>query len=125
MTTKELLSKDELSALLHRVEEGDIQTQDNIRTEPGVAYPYDISGEENKIPALPILNSVYENLIRQLPGPLSDLLGCAVEVSAASRRTLRFSEYTSTLSVPASFNLVNIKQLKLSCLVVLDASLVS
>jgi flagellar motor switch protein FliM len=125
MAAKDLLSKDEISALLHSVEDGAMDARSDSLTQADIAYPYDVRRQEIKMPPLPALDGVYENLIRQLPGPLSDLLGCSIEVAAASRRTLRFAEYVSTLSTPASFNLVRIKQLNLSCLVVLDASLVS
>ena len=125
MAEKEILSQDEVDALREGVESGDIDTDSPAGAADGEARPYDLTSQERSVrmrmPALDLMN---ERLARLLSGSLPSMLRCDCEVSAQAIRTTTYEDYANSLSSPISLNLVRVKPLRGTALIVLDSKFV-
>ncbi len=125
MSKEELLSPDEIDALLNGVDNGEVATMDDLRARDGVARPIDLASKERimhgRMPALEMIN---ERLARHLRHALFKLLRRSVEITAAEPRLEKFSEYIQARPVPTSLNMIRVKPLHGTALLVMDARLV-
>ena len=123
--TEEILSQDEIDALLHGVDSGDVDTDDGFRMRDGVARQVDLAAHEKIVRGrMPTLEMINNRFCRNLRTSLFSLLQRAVEVSFQGVRVTKFSEYLHTLAVPSSLNMVRVPPLGGTGLFVLDAKLV-
>lgn len=125
MSKEDLLSQDEIDALLHGVDSGDVSTGDDLRARDGVARPIDLASQERimrgRMPALDMIN---ERLARHLRNSMFNLLRRPVEINVGEVRLEKFSEYIHALPVPTSLNMIQVKPLRGTALLVMDACLV-
>ncbi len=125
MANADLLSQDEIDALLHGVDSGDVETEDELRSHDGVARSFDFGSQDRIVRGrMPTLEMINERFARYSRISLFNLLRRAVEVSVGGVRILKFNEYVHSLFVPTSLNLVKIKPLRGTGLFVLDPKLV-
>ncbi|MES2662697.1 MAG: flagellar motor switch protein FliM, partial [Pseudomonadota bacterium] len=123
MATQDILSQDEIDALLHGVSDGDIATEvdagnENIST-------YDLSSQDRIVRGrMPTLEMVNERFARYTRISLFTLLRRTTEVSVSGIQIMKFSEYIHSLYVPTSLNIIKIKPLKGNALFILDSKLV-
>src|SRR5690554_903679 len=123
--SNDLLTQDEIDALLHGVSSGEVETEDDRTLIEGEVTEYDFTSQDRIVRGrLPTLEIVNERYARQLRLSLFNLLRRNTEVSAAGVQMIKFSEYVHSLFVPASMNLVRIHPLKGTALVVIDPKLV-
>jgi len=125
MSVNDLLSQDEIDALLHGVSSSDIDTDGEDGLESGEARSYDFTNQDRivrgRMPTLEMINERYARLFRI---SLFNLLRRSAEISVGGVQTLKFSEYVHSLFVPTSLNMVRIKPLRGTALFVLDPKLV-
>ena len=125
MSVNDLLSQDEIDALLHGVSSSDIDTNAEDELEPGEARSYDFTSQDRivrgRMPTLEMVNERYARLFRI---SLFNLLRRSAEISVGGVQMLKFSEYVHSLFVPTSLNMVRIKPLRGTSLFVLDPKLV-
>ena len=123
MAVQDLLSQDEIDALLHGVDEGVIDSsQDN---EPGGVKSYDLTSQDRIVRGrMPTLEMVNERFARYTRISMFNLLRRSADVSVGGVQVMKFGEYVHTLYVPTSLNLVKIKPLRGTSLFILDAKLV-
>lgn len=120
---QDLLSQDEIDALLHGVDDGDIDTYDEIDDE-GVK-PYDLASQDRIVRGrMPTLEMINERFARYTRISLFNLLRRNADVSTAGIQIMKFGEYIHTLYVPTSLNLVKVRPLRGTGLFILDAKLV-
>ncbi len=120
---QDLLSQDEIDALLHGVDEGDIETEDEIDSD-GVKN-YDLTSQDRIVRGrMPTLEMINERFARYTRISLFNLLRRNADVASGGVQILKFGEYIHTLYVPTSLNLVKIRPLRGTCLFILDAKLV-
>lgn len=123
MSGQEVLSQDEIDALLHGVDNGAVQTE--APPEPGEARQYDFTNQvrivRGRMPTLEMINERFARLFRT---SLFNMLRRAPEVAVAPIKMLKFSEYVHSLHVPTNLNLVRILPLRGTGLVVLDPKFV-
>lgn len=125
MPATDILSQDEIDALLHGVDEGEIDTETDEPLEGDEVRPYDFTSQDRIVRGrLPTLEMINERFARALRGSLFGLLRRSTEVSAGSVQLLKFSEYVQSLFMPASMNLVTLRPLRGTALFVLDPRLV-
>ncbi|HHI94979.1 MAG TPA: flagellar motor switch protein FliM [Gammaproteobacteria bacterium] len=124
MAVNDLLSQDEIDALLHGVSSNDIETDDEELTD-GEARNYDFTTQDRivrgRMPTLEMVNERYARLFRI---SIFNLLRRSAEISVGGVQMLKFSEYVHSLFVPTSLNMVRIKPLRGTALFVLDPRLV-
>jgi flagellar motor switch protein FliM len=123
MSGNDVLSQDEIDALLHGVDSGAVETEP--ASVPGEARSFDFNNQvrivRGRMPTLEMINERFARLFRT---SLFNMLRRAPEVAVAPVKMLKFSEYVHSLHVPTSLNLVRILPLRGTGLVVLDPKFV-
>ncbi|MEB0139862.1 MULTISPECIES: flagellar motor switch protein FliM [unclassified Undibacterium] len=117
------LSQEEVDALLKGVtgDQDDSQSQEDTS---GVR-PYNLATQERivrgRMPTLEIINERFARLLRI---GLFNFLRRSAEVSVGTVRVSKYSEFIRNLVVPTNLNLVHMKPLRGTSLIVLDPGLV-
>ena len=122
----DLLSQDEIDALLHGVddvEEEDIAEESSER-EDG-SSDYDFSSQDRIVRGrMPTLEMVNERFARHMRISLFNMMRRTAEVSINGIQMIKFGEYIHTLFVPTSLNMVRFRPLKGTGLITMEARLV-
>ncbi|KZN12924.1 flagellar motor switch protein FliM [Marinomonas sp. TW1] len=122
MSAQDLLSQDEIDALLHGADEK--PADDDNADENGVAS-YDITSQERIVRGrMPTLEMINERFARYTRISLFNMLRRTADVSSGGLQVMKFGEYVHTLYVPTSLNLVKFRPLRSTALFILDAKLV-
>lgn len=120
---QDLLSQEEIDALLHGVDDGEIDTGQDF--EPGSARSYDLTSQDRIVRGrMPTLEMINERFARYTRVSLFNLLRRAADVAVGGVQILKFGEYVHTLYVPTSLNMVKFRPLRGTALIILDAKLV-
>jgi flagellar motor switch protein FliM len=123
MAVQDLLSQDEIDALLHGVDDGLVQT--DIAAEPGTVKSYDLTSQDRIVRGrMPTLEMINERFARYTRISMFNLLRRSADVAVGGVQVMKFGEYVHSLYVPTSLNLVKIKPLRGTALFILDAKLV-
>jgi len=125
MSIEDLLSQDEIDALLHGVSTDEIDTHDHAIIDDGDVTHYDFANQERVIRGrMPSLEMVNERYARNFRNSLFKLLRRGIEVTVAGVQMLKYSEYVYSLVVPTSLNVVKVHPLRGNVLLVIDPKLV-
>lgn len=121
----DVLSQDEIDALLSGVDDGQVATN-SVDEPPGTdVRPYDLANQDRLIRGrMPSLEVINERFARYTRISLYHLLRHSPDVSIGGIKVMKFGDYVHSLYVPTSMNLVRVRPLRGTGLVVLDASLV-
>ncbi len=120
----DILSQDEVDALLGGVDSGDVDT-DNDGLEDGSARAFDFNNQERIIRGrLPTLEMINERFARYFRVSFFGLLRRTPEISVNGIQMIKFSEYIHTLFVPTSLSLIKMDPLRGTGLIMLDPKLV-
>lgn len=120
---QDLLSQDEIDALLHGVDDGDIETEADI--EPGTVKNYDLTSQDRIVRGrMPTLEMINERFARYTRISMFNMLRRTADVSVGGIQIQKFGEYVHTLYVPTSLNMVKFRPLRGTALIILDAKLV-
>ena len=123
MAVQDLLSQDEIDALLHGVDDGLVQAE--AAAEPGSVKSYDLTSQDRIVRGrMPTLEMINERLARYTRISMFNLLRRSADVAVGGGQVMKFGEYVHSLYVPTSLNLVKIKPLRGTALFILDAKLV-
>ncbi|RKF19487.1 flagellar motor switch protein FliM [Alginatibacterium sediminis] len=119
----DLLSQDEIDALLHGVDDID---EDIVESEEGgSALDFDFSSQDRIVRGrMPTLELVNERFARHMRISLFNMMRRTAEVSINGVQMIKFGEYVHTLFVPTSLNMVRFRPLKGTALVTMEARLV-
>ncbi len=126
MSTADLLSQDEIDALLHGVDDGDVETEEIDQDEiSGGVRDYDFNSQERIVRGrMPTLEMVNERLARYFRISLFNFLRRSAEISIAGIQVQKFSEYIQSLFVPTNLNIVRFPPLRGRALIVMEPRLV-
>ncbi|MES2871228.1 MAG: flagellar motor switch protein FliM [Pseudomonadota bacterium] len=123
MAVQDLLSQDEIDALLHGVDDGLVQAE--ITAEPGSVKSYDLTSQDRIVRGrMPTLEMINERFARYTRISMFNMLRRSADVAVGGVQVMKFGEYMHSLYVPTSLNLVKIKPLRGTALFILDAKLV-
>ena len=121
----DLLSQDEIDALLHGVNGGDVETETSEEVPEGEITGYDFTSQDRIVRGrMPTLEMINERFARYFRISLFNMLRRASEISVSGVQMLKFAEYVHSLFVPTSLNLVRIPPLRGTSLFVLEPKLV-
>ncbi|MEL0657949.1 flagellar motor switch protein FliM [Psychromonas arctica] len=122
----DLLSQDEIDALLHGVDDVDEEMIENNEMSSGDSHAhFDFSSQDRIVRGrMPTLELVNERFARHLRISLFNMLRHTAEVSINGVQMLKFGEYVHTLFVPTSLNMVRFRPLKGTALITMEARLV-
>jgi len=121
----DLLSQDEIDALLHGVDDVEEDDIDEVDASPEDAVSFDFSSQDRIVRGrMPTLELINERFARHLRISLFNMLRKTAEVSINGVQMMKFGEYQNTLYVPTSLNMVRFRPLKGTALVTMEARLV-
>jgi flagellar motor switch protein FliM len=124
MTDKDVLTQDEIDALLNGVDDGSLETdlgEDGTTT----ITQYDLTNQDKVVRGrMPTLELIAERFARLLRNDLPASLKVPVEVGLGGVQVIKYSEYIDTLYVPTCIKLIRVKPFAGTCLLTLDAKLI-
>jgi flagellar motor switch protein FliM len=120
---QELLSQEEIDALLHGVDNGAVDTEPPPA--PGEARAFDFAAQDRIIRGrMPTLEMINERFARLFRIALFNMMRRTPELTVIGVELSKFNEYTHSLYVPTSLNLIRIKPLRGTALFVFEPRLV-
>lgn len=123
----EILTQNEVDALLRGVSDGKVKTETDFpeEEEESGAIAYDLTSQEKiirgRLPTLEIINQMFSRLFRN---SFSSLMRKSADVSAASSDSLKFGEFLRSLPVPSSLHVFRMEPLRGFGLMVVESRLV-
>ena len=121
----DLLSQDEIDALLHGVDDVEEDEVAEDYSEGEVTSDYDFSSQDRIVRGrMPTLEMVNERFARHMRISLFNMMRRTAEVSLNGIQMIKFGEYVHTLFVPTSLNMVRFRPLKGTALITMEARLV-
>jgi flagellar motor switch protein FliM len=124
MSTSEILNQEEIDALLHGVENGQVETESGRYPDDSRVRSCDLTVQDRivrgKLPTLEMLN---ERFVRFLQASLFNMLKRSADINAAGINMLKYADYTNGLALQTCLNLVRVKPLRGNGLVVIDPKL--
>jgi len=125
MAIQDLLTQEEIDALLHGVDDGDIDTGGDQPLQPGEARVYDFTSQDRIVRGrMPTLEMINDRFVRHFRVSLFNMLRRSAEISVSGVQILKFAEYVHTLYVPTNLNVIRINPLRGRALLVLEPTLV-
>jgi len=120
---QDLLSQDEIDALLHGVDDGDVEVESD--SAPSDVQRYDLTSQDRIVRGrMPALERTNERFSRQLRSGFRAMLRRGLDVNYEGMQIQKFGEYFNSLFVPTSINVVRLQPLPGLALIVMDARLV-
>jgi flagellar motor switch protein FliM len=121
----ELLSQEEIDALLKGVDDGDFEVAIDEFQDQGVAKNYDFSSQERivrrRIPTLEMINERFSKYFRV---SLLKFLHHSPEIFISGIQIQKFSEYIRGLHTPKNLNIIRFSPLRGRALIVIEPSLI-
>ncbi|MEG7523047.1 MAG: flagellar motor switch protein FliM [Chromatiales bacterium] len=125
MSVNDLLSQEEIDALLHGVDSGDVASEAEIDVDENGVSGYDFASQDRIVRGrLPTLEMINERFARHFRTTLFNMLRRTADISVSGVQMQKFSEFVHSLFVPTSLNMVKIKPLRGKGLFVIDPKLV-
>lgn len=123
MAVTDLLTQEEIDALLHGVDDGAIDTEGDL--EDVGARNYDFTSQDRIVRGrMPTLEMINERFVRNFRISLFNFLRRSAEIAVSGVQVVKFSEYVHSLFVPTNLNLIRINPLRGRALLVLSPRLV-
>ena len=123
MSVNDLLSQDEIDALLHGVDDGEIEAEE--AADDGVVRAYDFTSQERIVRGrMPTLEMFNERFARYFRITLFNFLRRSAEISVSGIQVQKFSEYIQSLFVPTNLNIIRFAPLRGRALIVMEPRLV-
>jgi flagellar motor switch protein FliM len=120
----QVLSQDEVDALLRGIG-GEEETPAAEEADPGAVRTYDLASQERIVRGrMPAMEIIGERFARNLRVGLFNLIRKSPEVSIGPIKVHKYSAFLRELVVPTNFNIVSLKPLRGSGLVVCEPTLV-
>lgn len=121
----DILSQDEVDALLRGMDDGDVETENDQPEGELAIKPYDFSYQERivcgRLPALDIIN---ERFTRGFQRQFNELIMSTIEVAAGEIKIIKMIDYQRNLFFPTSLNLYRLNPLNTVSLFTLDSKLI-
>ncbi|MFN3296162.1 flagellar motor switch protein FliM [Caldimonas sp.] len=121
---QQILSQDEVDALLQGIT-GESQKLEEEEVPAGGIRDYDIASQERIVRGrMPTMEIINERFARNIRIGLFNLIRKSPEVSVGAIKVQKYSAFLREIVVPTNFNIVSVKPLRGSGLVVCDPTLV-
>jgi flagellar motor switch protein FliM len=123
---EQILSQDEIDALLKGISEGEIETQKEVSVEEQVeTKSFDfIQYTRGKKERLPALDFIYDRFSKSFRSALSLFVEKEVEISFEPMQYVSYGDFIETLPLPTNMNVVVTEKLKGFFIVIFDAKLI-
>ena len=125
MSGNDLLSQDEIDALLNGVDSGAVDTDGESDGGGNGTRSYDFTSQDRIVRGrMPTLEMINERFARNFRISLFNLLRRSPIISVDGVRMSKFSEYVHSLFMPSNLNLMKVRPLRGTGLVVMNPKLV-
>jgi flagellar motor switch protein FliM len=122
--SNQILSQDEVDALLQGIT-GESATLEHEQPDDGAIRGYDISSQERIVRGrMPTLEVINERFARNIRVGVFNLIRKTPEIAIGSIKVQKYSAFLREIVVPTNFNIVNVRPLRGSGLIVCDPALV-
>jgi flagellar motor switch protein FliM len=122
--SQQILSQDEVDALLQGIT-GESQKLDEEETPQGEVRNYDIASQERIVRGrMPTMEIINERFARNIRIGLFNLIRKSPEISIGAVKVQKYSAFLREIVVPTNFNIVSVRPLRGSGLIVCDPNLV-
>jgi flagellar motor switch protein FliM len=121
---QQILSQDEVDALLQGIT-GESQKLEQEEVEAGEIRTYDISSQERIVRGrMPTMEIINERFARNIRIGLFNFIRKSPEIAIGSIKVQKYSAFLREIVVPTNFNIVSVRPLRGSGLIVCDPTLV-
>jgi flagellar motor switch protein FliM len=121
---QQILSQDEVDALLQGIT-GESQKLEQEEVETGAVRSYDISSQERIVRGrMPTMEIINERFARNIRIGLFNFIRKSPEIAIGSIKVQKYSAFLREIVVPTNFNIVSVRPLRGSGLIVCDPTLV-
>jgi flagellar motor switch protein FliM len=121
---QQILSQDEVDALLQGIT-GESQKLDKEEVELGAIRDYDIASQERIVRGrMPTMEIINERFARNIRIGLFNFIRRSPEISIGGVKVQKYSAFLREIVVPTNFNIVSVRPLRGSGLIVCDPTLV-
>jgi flagellar motor switch protein FliM len=121
---QQILSQDEVDALLQGIT-GESQKLEEEEAPTGGIRDYDIASQERIVRGrMPTMEIINERFARNIRSGLFNFIRKSPEVSVGAIKVQKYSAFLREIVVPTNFNIVSVKPLRGSGLIVCDPTLV-
>ncbi|HEY4065271.1 MAG TPA: flagellar motor switch protein FliM [Burkholderiaceae bacterium] len=122
--SNQILSQDEVDALLQGIT-GESQKLEQEQVEEGATRNYDIASQERIVRGrMPTMEVINERFARNIRIGLFNFIRKSPEISIGSIKVQKYSAFLREIVVPTNFNIVSVRPLRGSGLIVCDPTLV-
>jgi flagellar motor switch protein FliM len=119
----EILSQEEVDALLKGIQEGDVETEKGV--EPTGVKSYDFTGQEKIVRGrMPTLDIANERLARNFRLSLSAAIRRMVDITNVNVTITKFYDFMRGIPFPSSINIFKMEPLRGFGLLVFDAQMI-
>ena len=127
MGEEEILSQEEVNALLRGVGDGELETEtDEIAESISGVEPFNLITQEKVISGrLPTLNIINQMFCKLFQNTFSRLMRRSVQVSTISTDTIKFGDFQNSLPFPSCLHIFSMEPLRGHGLVVVENKLIS
>src|SRR3989339_322869 len=120
-----ILSQEEVDALLRGISGGEIETEVVDLQGPSDVITYDLTSQDRIIRGrMPTLEMTNEKFVRMFRTTLSALMRKVVSVSTLAVDMIKFGEFLKTIPVPTSLHLIRMEPLRGNAIIVLESKLI-
>lgn len=120
-----ILSQEEVDALLRGISGGEIETEILDLHDPPAVMTYDLTSQDRIIRGrMPTLEMTNEKFARMFRTTLSAMLRKVASVSAISIDMIKFGEFLKTIPVPTSMHFFKIDPLRGSGLMIVESKII-
>ena len=122
--SNQILSQDEVDALLQGIT-GESQKLEQEQVDEGAIRNYDIASQERIVRGrMPTMEIINERFARNIRIGLFNLIRKSPEIAIGSIKVQKYSAFLREIVVPTNFNIVSVRPLRGSGLIVCDPTLV-
>jgi flagellar motor switch protein FliM len=120
-----ILSQEEVDALLRGIAGGDVETAADEAFDPSGVMVYDLASQDRIIRGrMPTFEKTNEKFARVFRSTLSGILRKVISISAMHTDMLRFGEFLKILPVPTSMHLFKIEPLRGTALIIVESKII-
>jgi flagellar motor switch protein FliM len=120
-----ILSQEEVDALLRGISGGDIETEVEVYHELGAIVSYDLTSQDRIIRGrMPTLEMINEKYARTFRATLSSILRKVISITAVSADMIKFGEFLKTLPVPTSLHLFRMDPMRGNAIFVVESKVI-
>ncbi len=113
----QILSQDEVDALLKGVVGGDIATETDVPyLDEGQVDRFDFAAQDKVVRGrMPSLDAIHDRFARLFRNSLSSMLRKMVDITPVSLDTIKFGNFMRSLPVPSSIHVIRVEPLTRKC----------